>query len=86
MQRFLSQRNCLFQGIWFGLIHHVVNEHEWILAYGSEGSSQCQHGPLEEEGRNVEWLKKDSKAHKTLVEIIANKRLLNNIPYYLNAR
>ena len=63
-----------------------MNEHEWILAYGSDASNHCSHGPLEEEGREVQWLKKDSKPHKALIEIIGNKRFLNNIPYYLNAR
>ena len=63
-----------------------MNKHQWILAYGSEGQNACSHGPLTEDSRNVEWLKKDSKAHKTLVEIVANKRLHNNIPYFLSAR
>lgn len=38
-----------FVGIWFGVMHHVVNEHEWILPYRAGAKSSCQHGPLTEE-------------------------------------
>lgn len=72
------------QGIWSGVLHHVLNEHEWLFNYGS-GSNRCSHGPLAED-REAEWLKKGSKAHQALVRIVMDRRLLNNVQYFLNFR
>ncbi|XP_061167182.1 uncharacterized protein LOC133176022 [Saccostrea echinata] len=74
-----------FIGIWFGVIHHVVNEHEWILPYRAGAKSSCQHGPLTEE-RNKDWLEAGSPAHVAVREIVRDKRLIKKIPYYLNCR
>lgn len=74
-----------FQGMWCSLIHHVVNEHEWVLPYCSPGSFQCDHGPLEDDG-DKEWLVKDGPAHTALRKIIMDKRFMNKIHYYLNFR
>jgi len=75
----------VFQGIWFGLLHHVTDEHEWILSYSDNGINACQHGPLTEE-RTKGWLKKDSPAHIALRHVVMDKRRLNQIHYYLNCR
>lgn len=72
-----------FTGIWFGLLHHVTDEHEWILSYSDNGINACQHGPLTEE-RTEGWLKKDSPAHIALRHVVMDKRRLNQIHYYLN--
>lgn len=74
-----------FQGIWFGLLHHVTDEHEWILSYSDNGINACQHGPLTEE-RTKGWLKKNSPAHIALRHVVMDKRRLNQIHYYLNCR
>ncbi|XP_052715271.1 uncharacterized protein LOC128188330 [Crassostrea angulata] len=74
-----------FIGIWFGLLHHVTDEHEWILSYSDNGINACQHGPLTEE-RTKGWLKKDSPAHIALRHVVMDKRRLNQIHYYLNCR
>ncbi|XP_055998952.1 uncharacterized protein LOC130047616 [Ostrea edulis] len=75
-----------FMEIWCGIVHHIVGEHEWSMSYSSNfyGENKCQHGPLE--GEQKEWLEKGSPAHKALIEIVFNKRLLNKIPYYVNFR
>lgn len=70
-------------GMWFGVIHHVVNEHEWILPYRVGARSSCLHGPLTEE-RDKGWLKPGSPAHVALRDIVRDKRLVKKIPYYLN--
>lgn len=62
----------------------MVDEHEWLFNYGS-GSNCCSHGPLAED-RVAEWLKKGSKAHQALVKIVLDRRLQNNVPYFLNFR
>ncbi|XP_061167506.1 uncharacterized protein LOC133176400 [Saccostrea echinata] len=74
-----------FIGVWFGLLHHVTDEHEWILAYGDNASSSCSHGPLTEE-RTKGWMQKGSPAHVALRYIVMDKRRLNQVHYYLNCR
>ena len=71
--------------MWFGVIHHVVNEHEWILPYRTGGKSFCQHGPLTED-RKKGWLVAGSPAHNALGDIVCDERLLKKIPYFLNCR
>ena len=38
------------------------------------------------EERTADWLKKGGPAHRALVKIVMDKRLMSNIPYYLNFR
>ncbi|XP_062570141.1 uncharacterized protein LOC134232209 [Saccostrea cucullata] len=72
-----------FVGNWIGILHHTVNVHTWVLPYSD--INECNHGPLTEE-RTKGWLEKDSPAHVALREIVLDKRLQNNVPYYLNCR
>jgi hypothetical protein len=73
--------------MWVGVLHHVVGEHEWMLPYSDNGTSACKHDPFTgEETRDKEYLVKGSPAHEALRKIILDKRLLHNIPYYLNFR
>ena len=74
-----------FQGIWYGIVHHTVNEHEWILPYSDAGPSVCQHGPLSAE-REKGWLKAGTPPHDALIQIVMDKNLLRKIPYYLKCR
>ncbi|XP_034334703.2 uncharacterized protein [Magallana gigas] len=74
-----------FIGMCFGVIHHVVNEHEWILPYKVGARSSCLHGPLTEE-RDKGWLEPGSPASVALRNIVRDKRLVKKIPYYLNCR
>lgn len=69
--------------MWISVLHHVVDVHEWLLTYGN--SNKCDHGPLTDE-REKKWLEKDSSAHESLRRIVLDKRLLGNIPYYINFR
>lgn len=55
-------------------MHHVVNEHEWILPYGAVAKSSCQHGPLTEE-RDKDWLEAGSPAHVAVRDIVRDKSL-----------
>ena len=71
--------------MWIGLLHHVVNEHEWVLEEGVNGG-ECPHEPLGDDERNKPWLKKESPADKALTKIVMDKRFLNTIPYYVNFR
>ncbi|KAK7116825.1 hypothetical protein V1264_002438 [Littorina saxatilis] len=74
----------LVQGIWCGMLHHVVNQHSWLLSY-DQGPGECSHGALMEEHHRP-WLQKGSPAFKALRDIVMSKYLLRNIPYYINFR
>lgn len=73
--------------MWCGVVHHVVNEHEWSMSYSSSyfGNNKCMHGPMEEEGHK-DLIIKGSPAHTALIQIVFNKRFLRQIPYYVNFR
>ena len=73
-----------FKGAWRGILHHVIDEHEWLLP-SSDGSYACKYWPLSSD-RDKGWLERDSDQHVALRKIILDKRFLNKIPYYLNFR
>ena len=61
---------------WKSVVHHVVNEH----SFTGEHITQCPHEPLEPEvARKKKWLKKGSKAHNALKEVVLDKRLTKDI-------
>ncbi|XP_028392995.1 uncharacterized protein LOC114517456 [Dendronephthya gigantea] len=70
---------------WIGILHHVVDEHAWVLEEGVNGG-KCEHDPLNESERKKPWLKKESSAHKALAKIILDTRFLNTLVYYVNFR
>lgn len=74
------------QDVWVGVLHHVHNEHEWALSYGSLAPGSCFHGDLEETERDKKWLDKGSSAHAALTKVVLDKRFLNNVHYFLNFR
>lgn len=66
-------------GILAGVLHHVINEHEWHFTIdGRQG--KCDHGPLEDAA--TPWLTSGSPAHEKLREIIMNKRFMKSMPYF----
>ncbi|KAK0147922.1 hypothetical protein N1851_012382 [Merluccius polli] len=67
-----------FLDLWFILLHHVTNEHQWVLG-------ACQHADLVS-GGSQQWLERDSMAHEALKSIVGNKRWLNVVHKYLNFR
>ncbi|XP_070580633.1 uncharacterized protein [Ptychodera flava] len=73
------------KAIWFGILHHVVNEHEWLLNIdGTYG--KCAHSPLTEENQQRPWIQKGSPAHVALKGIVEDKRFLRTFSYYVNFR
>ncbi|XP_056021023.1 uncharacterized protein LOC125667202 isoform X2 [Ostrea edulis] len=75
-----------FMGIWQSVLQHITDTHEWILSHG--GVNHCLHGELGEEERTKPWLSPTKHAHvlKDLAAVVLNKRLLNNVGYYLRFR
>lgn len=81
-----SSRTCggnvlKLKSVWLSLLHHIVNEHDWILSVdGSVG--KCDHGDLAQCDQNKAWLQKGSSAHNALRAIMVKKQFLNTLPYY----
>lgn len=67
------------------MLHHVVDEHQWVIDDG-KGEGNCDHSVLTEEERSKPWLTKDSSAHEALRKIILQKLLPNELHYYTNFR
>ncbi len=63
---------------WFGVVHHVCNEHRWA-------DSQCMHGPLMEIEPKT-FLCKNAKSHENLKSVAFDSKLLANIGYYTKFR
>jgi hypothetical protein len=71
--------------MWAGLLHHVVNEHKWVLVEG-KANGQCAHEELDGKEREKPWLVKNSPNHEALCKVILKKQFLNTLPYYTNFR
>lgn len=71
--------------MWVGILHHVVNEHSWVIGDG-KGEGRCGHGELNEEERKKPWLSKNSSSQNALRQVIMKKRFLNTVPYYTHFR
>ena len=71
--------------MWFGILHHIVNEHSWVIGDG-KGQGKCGHADLSEEERMKPWLSKNSAPQNALRQVILKKRFLNTIPYYTRFR
>lgn len=76
----------MLQSNWFGILHYVVNEHQWLLSYNDYYKhNKCNHEPLPEKRKTL-YSEKESDAYNALPGIVMNTRLLNNIHYYLSCR
>lgn len=64
------------QNKWFGVLHHVVGEHEWH-------DGQCSHGPLTAAENGKLLLDKGSKAMDALRKVIMDKRWVESLIFYV---
>ena len=64
------------QNKWFGVLHHVVGEHEWH-------DGQCSHGPLTSAENGKPLLDKGSKAMDALRKVIMDKRWVESLIFYV---
>ena len=72
-----------FAGNLLGVLHHIVDEHEWLFTVdGREG--KCDHGPLEEQA--IAFLEPGSPGHEKLHAIIMDRCFLKTLPYYKDFR
>ncbi|XP_072167444.1 uncharacterized protein [Diadema setosum] len=72
----------LFKAKWRGLTHHVTNSHAWVSAL-DHGPTVCEHGEVED---REEWLRPGDPAHMALNGVCYEKKLLDNMKYYVNFR
>lgn len=62
--------------MWFGVLHHVVGEHEWH-------DGQCSHGPLTSAETGKPLIAKDSKAMEALRKVVMDKRWIESLIFYV---
>ncbi|XP_033494259.2 uncharacterized protein LOC117264429 [Epinephelus lanceolatus] len=65
-----------FMDLWMGILHHVANEHEWVMG-------RCQHDCLAAD-QTTTWIERGTRAHDTLTSIVKDKRWLKNVHKFLN--
>ena len=70
---------------WRGLLHHTVNQHEWLLGDGV-GAGKCGHGPISEEDIEKPYLVPESPSHEKLRTVILSQIFVSNVKYYVNFR
>ena len=64
------------QNKWFGVLHHLVGEHEWH-------DGQCSHGPRTAAENGKPILDKGSKAMEALRKVIMDKRWVESLIFYV---
>ena len=64
------------QNKWFGVLHHLVGEHE-------RHDGQCSHGPLTAAENGKPILDKGSKAMEALRKVIMEKRWVESLIFYV---
>ena len=61
---------------WCSIVNHVANQH----TFDGDLVTRCAHGVLSnEQQRKKKWLKRDSKAHNAVKEVVLDKRLRKDI-------
>ena len=67
-------------------MHHIVNEHAWIIGHGDRDFNKCLHEPIDD--TNKPWLDsvKNASTLRDLANIVFDKRFLSQIDKYLNFR
>ncbi|WAR29892.1 hypothetical protein MAR_003460 [Mya arenaria] len=84
----VAETEAQFKGIWVNVLHHVTDEHEWLISYGDDGCNEYHHGPLAAEDLDKPWLRriKNAAVLKDLSSVVMDKRLLKKVAYYLKFR
>lgn len=67
---------------WFGILHHVVNEHECFT-----GAQHCEHDelvgpPKDLDGIELHYFSRAEPAFRALHKILADERWLKSLKYY----
>lgn len=73
-----------FLATWRGILHHVVDIHQWGLGDGV-GGAQCSHGELDKEAE-AKWLEPGGDAHMSLTRVVLDSGLLHSFKHYTKFR
>lgn len=65
--------------MWLGVLHHVCGENEWA-------DGECTHGPLVSTENGKAFLEMDSKPHKAVRDIVADRTWLKTLAFYVKFR
>jgi len=76
---------CLLQARWRGVLHHVVDVHEWCLGDNAIAAA-CEHEPLNEPDGGKKWLEAGDASHASLTKIAMDTRLHRSLRFYVNFR
>ena len=81
MNKFLM---VLLQAKWIGVLHHVLDEHEWL-------DGACEHEPLSEPPTDVngvvlKYFSRDEPAFRALQKLIMDRNWLKSLKYYTRFR
>lgn len=72
-----------FQARWRGLLHHIVDKHEWVLG-DDGGPARCEHEEIEQQEKT--WLEAGSQPHERLRQVVLDKKLMKESAHYVNFR
>ena len=68
-----------FQDNWFGVLHHIAGEHEWV-------DRECAHGPLVATEIGKTYLNKNSKAFEEIRKVVLDQKFLKSFQHYVTFR
>ena len=71
---------------WFSVLHHVINEHEWLT-----GNQHCEHDvltepPTDNDGRTLPYFNKREASFNALRSLATDRRWLKTLQYYTKFR
>lgn len=62
--------NNLFKDKWFGILHHVVNKHEWLTGAQQCEDEQLNGPPKEPDGFEWQYFSRTEPAFRALRKIL----------------
>ena len=70
---------CHFQDKWFGIFHHILNEHQWLT-----GTQGCDHGelqgpPRDTQGGEIQYFSRNEPAFRALRKLLTDKKWLKSM-------
>ena len=69
---------------WVGLLHHIVNEHEWIG--GECGHQPSIEAPTDGSGNIIPYFHRKEAAFKILQKIVTDKAWMKSLKAYTKFR
>ena len=76
--------------MWISLLHHVQNEHTWILGrcdHIDADGVDCSSGPpTNENGQIIPYFEPDEPALEALRKIVLEPRWLRSLAFYVRFR